>query len=96
MDNFMARQKSKPTLPNWAVELRDVLSAKTRQPKGEDWMTTEQFSDTLNISRNTALQYLRRGMESGRIEMYRGTAISSAGIRIQTWYRPVVVKKRIT
>jgi hypothetical protein len=59
-------------------------------------MTTEQFCDVLDISRGTALQYLRRGMESGHIELYRGTAISSAGIRIQSWYRPVVVKKRIT
>jgi hypothetical protein len=92
----MARQKSKPILPNWAVELRSVLSVKTRQPKGDGWMTTEQFCDVLDISRGTALQYLRRGMESGHIELYRGTAISSAGIRIQSWYRPVMVKKRIT
>jgi hypothetical protein len=92
----MPRAKSKPTLPNWAVELRDVLSAKTRQPKGENWMTAEQFCKALDLSHNTALQYLRRGMESGHIEMFRGTAISSAGIRIQTWYRPVLVKKRIT
>jgi hypothetical protein len=84
----MPRQKSKPITPNWAVELRDVLSAKTRQPKGEGWMTAEQFCEVLNISRGTALQYLRRGMDAGRIEMYRGTAVSSAGIRIQTWYRP--------
>ena len=84
----MARQKSKPTLPNWAVELRSVLSVKTRQPKGEGWMTTDQICESLDISRGTALQYLRRGMDAGRIEMYRGTAISSAGIRIQTWYRP--------
>ena len=84
----MPRAKSKPITPNWAVELRDVLSAKTRQPKGEGWMTAEQFCEVLNISRGTALQYLRRGMDAGRIEMYRGTAVSSAGIRIQTWYRP--------
>jgi prophage antirepressor-like protein len=84
----MPRQKSKPSPLNWAHELREVLSAKTRQPKGEGWMTAEQFCEVLDISRGTALQYLRRGMESGHIEMYRGTAISSAGIRIQTWYRP--------
>ena len=92
----MARQKSKPTQRNWAHELREVMSAKTREPKGENWMTAEQFCKALDLSHNTALQYLRRGMESGHIEMFRGTAISSAGIRIQTWYRPVVVKKRIT
>lgn len=89
----MPRAKSKPITPNWAVELRDVLSAKTREPKGENWMTAEQFCKTLDLSHNTALQYLRRGMESGHIEMYRGTAISSAGIRIQSWYRPKIVKK---
>ena len=88
----MPRQKSKPITPNWAVELRDVLSAKTRQPKGDGWMTTEQFCEVLDISRGTALQYLRRGMESGRIEIYRGTAVSPAGIRIQTWYRPTTKK----
>lgn len=88
----MPRQKSKPTAPNWAIELRSVLSAKTRQPKGEGWMTTEQFCDVLDISRGTALQYLRRGMESGQIELYRGTAVSPAGIRIQTWYRPITKK----
>ena len=88
----MPRQKSKPIAPNWAIELRDVLSAKTRQPKGEGWLTTVQFCDVLDISRGTALQYLRRGMESGRIEMYRGTAVSPAGIRIMTWYRPITKK----
>jgi hypothetical protein len=92
----MPRAKSKPITPNWAVELRSVMTAKTRQPKGEGWMTTDQICESLDISRGTALQYLRRGMESGQIEMYRGTAISSAGIRIQSWYRPVMVKKRIT
>ena len=88
----MPRQKLKFIAPNWAVELRDVLSAKTRQPKGDGWMTTEQFCDVLDISRGTALQYLRRGMESGRIEIYRGTAVSPAGIRIQTWYRTTTKK----
>ena len=92
----MPRAKSKPITPNWAVELREVLSAKCREPKGEGWMTRQQFCDALDITSGTALKYLRRGMESGHIEMYRGTAISSAGIRIQTWYRPVLVKKRIT
>jgi hypothetical protein len=32
---------------------------------------------------------LRRGIRDGHLEMFRGTAISSAGIRIQTWYRPI-------
>jgi hypothetical protein len=88
----MPQAKSKPTAPNWAHDLRDVLSAKTRQPKGDNWMTTDQFCNVLDISRGTALKYLRRGMESGHIEMYRGTAISSAGIRIMTWYRPITKK----
>ena len=89
----MPRQKSKPSPLNWAHELRSVMTAKTRQPKGEGWMTTDQICESLDIARGTALQYLRRGMDAGRIEMYRGTAVSSAGIRIQTWYRPVMVKK---
>jgi hypothetical protein len=89
----MPRQKSKPSPLNWAHELREVLTAKTREPKGENWMTAEQFCTSLDIARGTALKYLRRGMASGHIEMYRGTAVSSAGIRIQTWYRPVMVKK---
>ena len=88
----MPRQKLKLIAPNWAIELRSVLSAKTRQPKGDGWMTTEQFCNVLDISRGTALQYLRRGMESKRIEMYRGTAVSPAGIRVQTWYRPITKK----
>jgi len=88
----MPRQKSKPTAPNWAVELRSVLSAKTREPKGDNWMTTEQFCTTLKIAKGTALQYLRRGIKSGHLEMFRGTAISPAGIRIQTWYRPITKK----
>jgi hypothetical protein len=51
-------------------------------------MTTEQFCITLGIARGTALQYLRRGIKAGHLEMFRGTAVSPAGIRIQTWYRP--------
>jgi hypothetical protein len=88
----MPRQKSKPTAPNWAVELRSVLSAKTREPKGDDWMTAEQFCITLGIAKGTALQYLRRGIKSGHLEMFRGTAVSGAGIRIQSWYRPITKK----
>jgi hypothetical protein len=88
----MPRQKSKPTAPNWAVELRSVLSAKTREPKGDDWMTAEQFCITLGIAKGTALQYLRRGIKSGHLEMFRGTAVSAAGIRIQSWYRPITKK----
>jgi hypothetical protein len=74
------------------VELRSVLSAKTREPKGDDWMTAEQFCITLGIAKGTALQYLRRGIKSGHLEMFRGTAVSAAGIRIQSWYRPITKK----
>jgi len=88
----MPRQKSKATTPNWAVELREVLNAKTREPKGEGWMTTEQFAASLQIAIGTAHQYLRRGLASGHLERFTGTAISSAGIRIQTWHRPVAKK----
>jgi hypothetical protein len=74
------------------VELRSVLAAKTREPKGDDWMTAEQFCITLGIAKGTALQYLRRGKKSGHLETFRGTAVSAAGIRIQTWYRPITKK----
>jgi hypothetical protein len=74
------------------VELRSVLAAKTREPKGDHWMTTEQFCTTLKIAKGTALQYLRRGIKSGHLEMFRGTAVSAAGIRIQSWYRPITKK----
>jgi hypothetical protein len=90
----MPRQKSKPTTPNWAVELRSLLSAKTREPKGDGWMTTEEFAESLKISIGTAHQYLRRGLASGHLERFAGTAISSAGIRIQTWHRPVQGKRK--
>ena len=89
----MPRAKSKLITPNWAHELRSVLCTKTREPKGEGWQTTEQFRNLLGISTGTALRYLRRGIASGHLEMFRGTAISPAGIRIQTWYRPKIVKK---
>jgi hypothetical protein len=88
----MPRAKSKSTAPNWAHELREVLSAKTREPKGDNWMTAEQFCTTLKIANGTALKYLRRGIKDGHLEMFRGTAVSAAGIRIQTWYRPITKK----
>lgn len=89
----MPRQKSKPSQLNWAHELREVLTAKTREPKGEGWMTTEEFAASLEIAVGTAHKYLRRGLASGHLEKFTGTAISPAGIRIQTWHRPVLVKK---
>ena len=88
----MQPRKSKPTTPNWAVELRSVLSAKGREPKGEGWMTTADFCKSLDISLSTALRYLRNGVQAGHLERYIGTATSPAGIRIQTWYRPVAKK----
>lgn len=92
----MPRQKSKPSSPDWAHQLRDVLTAKTREPKGEGWMTTEEFAASLEIAVGTAHKYLRRGLASGHLEKFTGTAISPAGIRIQTWHRPVIVKKEKT
>jgi len=89
----MPQPKSKPITANWAHELRSVLCAKTREPKGDGWMTTEQFADTLGISIGTAQIYLRRGLASGYLEKFIGTAISAAGIKKQTWHRPVLVKK---
>jgi len=88
----MPRQKSKATAPNWAVELRSVLSAKGREPKGEGWMTTAEFCKSLDISLGTALRYLRGGVQSGHLERFIGSSISPAGIRIQTWHRPVAKK----
>jgi hypothetical protein len=88
----MPRAKSKSTAPNWAHELREVLSAKTREPKGEGWMTTEDFAESLEIAIGTAHKYLRRGLASGHLEKFTGTAISTAGIRIQTWHRAITKK----
>jgi hypothetical protein len=90
----MPRQKSKPTTLNWAVELRSLLSAKTREPKGDGWMTTEEFAESLKIAIGTAHQYLRRGLASGHLERFTGTANSAAGIRLQTWHRPVQGKRK--
>jgi len=88
----MPHQKSKATAPNWAVELRSVLSAKGREPKGEGWMTTADFCKSLDISLSTALRYLRNGVRDGHLERFIGSSISPAGIRIQTWHRPVAKK----
>jgi hypothetical protein len=90
----MQPRKSKPTTPNWAVELREVLTAKTREPKGDGWMTTEEFAESLKIATGTAHKYLRRGLISGHLEKFSGTANSAAGIRIQTWHRPVQRKRK--
>ena len=90
----MPRQKSKPTTPNWAVELRSLLSAKTREPKGDGWMTTEEFAKSLKIATGTAHKYLRRGLALGHLQKFTGTANSAAGIRIQTWHRPVQGKRK--
>jgi hypothetical protein len=90
----MQRRKSKATHLNWAVELREVLTAKTREPKGDGWMTTEEFAESLKIAIGTAHQYLRRGLASGHLERFTGTANSAAGIRLQTWHRPVQGKRK--
>ena len=90
----MQPRKSKPTTPNWAVELRSLLSAKTREPKGDGWMTTEEFTESLKISTGTAHKYLRRGLALGHLEKFTGTANSAAGIRLQTWHRPVQGKRK--
>ena len=84
----MPPPKSKVTPPNWALELRSVLAAKTREPQGDGWMTTLQFQETLGCAHGTALSYLKRGIALGKLERFRGSAMSGAGIRIQTWYRP--------
>ena len=88
----MPRPKSKATTPNWALELRSVLSAKGREPKGDGWMTTAEFCKSLDISLNTALRYLRNGVKEGHLERFIGSTISPAGIRIQTWHRPAAKK----
>lgn len=88
----MPHQKSKPIAPNWAIELRSVLAAKTREPKGDGWMTSLQFQETLGCAHGTALSYLKRGIALGKLERFRGSAMSGAGIRIQTWYRPITKK----
>ena len=85
----MQPRKSKPTTLNWAVKMRSVLAAKTREPQGKGWMTTDEFRKTLNLSQGTALSYLRHGIALGKIERFSGTAQFGNVIRIQTWYRPV-------
>jgi hypothetical protein len=92
----MPRQKSKPITPNWVEELSSALAAKPREPKGDGWLTAEQFSETLGVSSGTGYKYLKRGLDSGCLEKFKGTWKSAGGIRVQHWYRPVMVKKRIT
>lgn len=93
METSTQRRKSKAIKHNWAIELQSVLCAKTREPQGKGWLTTEQFSELLGISIGTGLKYLRRGLASGHIERFDGTSKSPVGVRIQTWYRPVQKRK---
>lgn len=83
----MLRAKSKTTAPDWALKLRDELSTKTREPKGNGWQTCDEFSKTLGISRRLAREYLRRGMAIGKVEKFVGTQKFTVGINQQTWYR---------
>jgi len=84
----MPQRKSKATAqPNWALQLREELSAKTREPKGTGWLTCDEFGKTLGISRRLAREYLRRGMAMDKIEKFRGTQKTPDGINHQTWYR---------
>jgi hypothetical protein len=92
----MLHPKLKPTPPNWVQELSSALAAKPREPKGDGWLTAEQFSENLGVSSGTGYKYLKRGLDSGCLEKFKGTWKSAGGIRVQHWYRPVMVKKRIT
>jgi hypothetical protein len=57
-------------------------------------MTTEEFAESLKIATGTAHKYLRRGLALGHLQKFTGTANSAAGIRIQTWHRPVQGKRK--
>jgi hypothetical protein len=70
-----------------------LLTAKTREPKGDGWMTRAQFCETLGISEGTGQLYLRRGVASGHLEKFCGTANHPNQANHQTWYRPIVQKK---
>jgi hypothetical protein len=85
----MQHRKSKLTTPNWAVEMRSMLVAKTREPIGKGWMTTDKFCASLNVSQGTGLRYLRKGIALGKIERFTGTMLFGNLIRTQTWYRPL-------
>jgi hypothetical protein len=85
----MQPRKSKPTTPNWAIELRSLLGAKTRDPVGEDWMTCSEFAAHLGVAVKTAQTALKRGLDQGLLERFRGTAVFGGIVRIQTWYRPI-------
>jgi len=56
---------------------------------GEDWMTCSQFSAQLGIAVKTAQVALKRGVDQGLLERFRGTAVFEGIVRIQTWYRPI-------
>jgi hypothetical protein len=74
--------------------MRSLLAAKTREPQGKGWMTTAEFCKTLTLAQGTALRYLRHGIALGKLERFSGTAQYGNVIRIQTWYRPVQVKRK--
>ena len=74
--------------------MRSALSAKTQEPVGKNWMTTEELCTQLKVARGTTLRYLRLGISMGKLERFIGTYNFNGLIRRQTWYRPVQGKHK--
>lgn len=86
----MPRAKSKSTDALWAEHFRAAIARKGRSPEGEGWITRKEFSRRAKMGQGSALIYLRKQVKAGKIEYFRGSAVSKSGtINPQSWYRPI-------
>ena len=80
-------------LDPWAEHFRAALVIRVKEPQGKGWMTAKQFCDKAGCGKCKAGAYLKGEVNSGRMERFLGSQVTSNGKACpQTWYRPVAKK----
>lgn len=78
----MPAPKSKPIDP-WAAV--DRLLAKEVEPTSPGWFTLYDFAERYKMSRTGAQDKLRRMVEAGTLELWKGRSVAAGGAVIKKY-----------
>jgi hypothetical protein len=76
-----------PLPPDWQSVLATVEVGEQRPP-GEGWQTAREIAIAGGRSVSAIGHRMRRLMDDGAVETWRGLQVTPLGRRLQVWYRP--------
>lgn len=74
---------------DWAKKLEEAGDSRSQKPEGEDWFTIHDLRKETGLSNNSAYEFIKEHIVSGKLEKVKGSEYSKEHNQLvrRVWYR---------